>query len=103
MEIKRKKSKYTYNEENYKGYLMKALVSNQIRENPYYTKYVIDSLIDAQTKWNELEQIRRLRNPSATTKRCPISHETITWISKYFLIMKENGDHILNKYLDSTD
>lgn len=97
----RKKRKYTYNPSNYKGKLLKALVSTQIRENPFFNKYLIDTLVDARKKWMEMERTRLFKNPKSKPNICPIPTNTIVWMSQYFAIQHKNGDNFIDKYINN--
>ena len=96
--MKKKKHFYTYNKKQEReGSLSHVLVDTLIQQNPFYFKYVIDSVIDAQKRWIEIEThkevIANLNSCIYVPRECPISQDVIRWLSKYFrfLYLEKNG------------
>lgn len=66
-----------------RGYVYRALISTQIKENPYLSKYVIDILSDCVVDWYAREKVKKLANPFYQIQKCPLSLEAIRVVSEY--------------------
>jgi hypothetical protein len=66
-----------------RNFIWRALVSTQIKENPYMSKYVIDILSDCVVDWYSREKTKKLSNPFYIIQKCPLSLEGIRVVSEY--------------------
>lgn len=97
--MEKKKRPYKYNsKQKREGSLSHVLMDTLVQQNPFYFKYIIDSVLDAQKRWIEIETqkevLANINGYEYIPRPCPITPDVIRWLSKYFrfLNLEKNGD-----------